>query len=315
MGGADTPNEVLRPRPAVAALESIPRGLLFAVVASMFAGPVVGVAVMGLLVTGTIGPSLAIGGTFALFVVVVVGGSIAAALVRSLTAEYRIYDDHVEVKQGLLSEEFQTVPRSKIHHAAVSGGLVERRFGVGDVELRTRRDDVDVTLQNIPTAETWYERLRPVESGQPVETSPQSLVPSLLRALPFVVLFVAFLAGVAAFVVGPLSPLGGSLVIGSVTVGAVVLAVAFLAGTWINVANTEYRFYDDHIERYQNGIELKRRFVATDDVKNVEFSRGLTERLFDVGTVAIEASWHDSPFHLRSVPDAKGLYDKLRQLG
>ena len=120
---------------------------------------------------------------------------------------------------------------------------------------------------------------------------------------------------VAAFVVGPLSPLGGSLVIGSVTVGAVVLAVAFLAGTWINVANTEYRFYDDHIERYQNGIELKRRFVATDDVKNVEFSRGLTERLFDVGTVAIEASWHDSPFHLRSVPDAKGLYDKLRQLG
>ena len=315
MSGTDTPNEVLSPQSTVAALESIPRGLLLAVVASMFLGPFVGVAVMGLLVTGTVGPGLAIGGTFALFVVVVIGGSVATALVKSLTAEYRIYDDHVEVKQGLLSEEFQTVPRSKIHHVAVSGGLVERRFGVGDVELRTRRDDVDVTLQNVPEAETWYERLRPVENGRKLEASPQSLVPSLLRALPFVVLFVGFLAGLAAFVLVPLSPLGGGVVVGAVAVSAVLLTVAFLAGTWINVANTEYRFYDDHIERYQNGIELKRRFVATDDIKNVEFSRGLTERLFDVGTVAVEASWHDGPFHLRSVPDAKSVYEKLRQLG
>lgn len=318
MSAPDDPQAVLRQRPAVAVLEAVPRTLGYALLAALFLGPFVGSVASVVLASGAVAPGRAVVGAFVGFGGLILAWAALTAGVATYGTEYHIYDDHVEVRKGLLEEERQTIPRSKIRHVRLSQGLLEQRFGVGDLNLRTRQGSVDVTLQNVDDAGTWYERLRPVNGGEPLETVQTHVGAMLIRGFPFAVMIVgtvAMFAFIGAWSLGGLLGPGGLLAAtGLVAAGAVLALVALTAGAWIRARNTEYRFHDDHIERHVDALGTERSFVETRYIRSVEYNHGLVERLWSVGTISIEAKWYSEPFRLETVHDAERMYEKLRQV-
>lgn len=319
MSESDQPYNVLSQRPAVAMADALLEATGVAVVITLLGGPFVGFVAFPHLTSGSVGPTVALGGTFAvvfaLFAVLNVGG----VLLGAYAAEYRIYNDRVEVDTGIVSDECETVSLDEIHRARLSQGLLESRDGVGDLHLETRGSGAaDVTLEHVEDAEWWYEQMRPVDAaGGPLETMTPSTPVVLLERIPAIVLitgFFAVFAGLSSTLVLGLAELSTDLVVGRVAAGFGVGVVALSAGTVLEARNTRYEFFDDHIERRLDRPWKRREFVHANHVENIEFTRGLSGRLFGVGTVAVESRAVSDAFELESIRNAKETYEKLRRV-
>ena len=52
-------------------------------------------------------------------------------------AGYRLDDDGIEIRRGVIWRSIIDVPRSRVQHTAVSQGPLERRFGLGTLVIHT----------------------------------------------------------------------------------------------------------------------------------------------------------------------------------
>lgn len=241
---------------------------------------------------------------------VVLGG--IRALVRHLTVEYRICENRVEIVTRGAHTRRKVLPRSQIRHVTLSAGVLAGHVGGGtlDIAVRGPHTKVDIRLREVRAANRWYEELRTVTGTVPRQTVSRAIAPGIVNLLAY--LFV----GVA--VVGTVTALGLTYSLVTVTpqllfLGAVLVCVTVLSAYHLYISGVKYVFYDDHIERRRIFVGTERSYVSAAELDEVEHARSLSERVFDVGTVSLSATWHDEPFHIRAVDDSLALYERLRE--
>jgi len=242
-------------------------------------------------------------------------GVVAASLwavVRHYTVEYRIYEERIEVVDGVFGRESRIAPRADIRYASLSAGTLADQVGGGDVVVTVHRDNTRfrLRLSDIGDAEAWYERLRPVESGEPMVAFSRRIGPSVLTTT-------AWLAGAVGCVATVLASVA-LLAVPSLSLsllGLWTLSVWAIGTVWyfIYVAGIEYRIHGDHIERCRIFFGTERTYAVVDHIDTVEHIRHVAEQLFDVGTVSVQMQWREAPFHLRSVDGSNEVYRELRQ--
>lgn len=305
---------MLKPNLVVGVFESGVKSIFAAILLSFFVGPVVPIALTALVMLPQIPVwTIAVVAVLGPFILVF-GGVVVHGIAKYYTSEYRIYSDQVEVKHGILSEEYETIPRSKIHHVKATSGIVEKFFETGDLHIKTSKGKADITLQNISNVEDWYEEFAPVSFSSPLKTVPMVALPKVLQSIPGIVLLVSVFSPFVLVGAVFISPFSLILTGGIVGATAVAVAVALVLTVWINARNYEYRFFSDHIESHRSGVTLERECVVTSDIKGVEYERGILDRFFDVGTISLNMKYRGDEFDLSSIGDSKAIYDKLRNL-
>jgi membrane protein YdbS with pleckstrin-like domain len=135
MDTAEVLGEYRRLDPRSVPAEQMSGWIMFAVVMSAWA---VGFALVWL--TGEAGLRLL------LWTVGLLGALLAPLLIWLATfwpplsyryASYRIDEQGIEIRRGVLIRTVTTVPRSRVQHTDVSQGPIERRFGLGTLSIYT----------------------------------------------------------------------------------------------------------------------------------------------------------------------------------
>src|SRR5690606_12628374 len=70
-----------------------------------------------------------------------VGGLVLASVCRYFTSHYRIEDDSIVIRSGLLPRQLRQVPFARIHNVALHQTLLHRMFDVAEVRLESAGGD------------------------------------------------------------------------------------------------------------------------------------------------------------------------------
>lgn len=137
---------------------------------------------------------------------------------------------------------------------------------------------------------------RPKRSAQFAAT----MLGGLFFAVFFVGIFGAIVGSALAAVVGSLSPvtaIGGVVLVFVVLFLGWTLANLYLGGTYYFLTEDKAIFYNENVG--ESDLE----YVRWDDVTNVEVDEGITDSLFDTGSVGIEAKGSDDiDYHYAKQP-------------
>lgn len=313
MGWESEPEAVISPSSFIGLLDSIPVALSTSILGTALLSPFAGRLTGMLPVAVDWTPLARLSVVFLPLFVAALAVAGLRAVGHRLATEYRIYDGKVEIRRGLVREQRQVLPRSKIQQVTVSGGVLAAHFGGGDIEITVRslNTKFDVTMRHVGTADHWYRHLRPVSGTQPVETVSRSIGPDLFRQAGYLTVTVGLFAGVVTLGT-VLGILGVSLP--SILLVALLVALAVLWRNFLYLASTKYHIFDDHIERHRIFFGRERSYVIAEQIEDVDHERSVLERLFDVGTIEIRASWREEPFYMRSVGEAEQISERLRQV-
>mgnify|MGYP006281241463 CR=1 FL=1 len=306
MGGT-----AVKPTVLVGTLNVVPIALASALVGAVPVTPLFDRVVLSTVAPAWGGPALV--PTFLVLALVGVGLAVCRAVVRHLTVTYRLTEDRIELVRRGWREQRTIVPRSQIRHVSLSAGVLEGHVGGGDVAITVRgpHTKVHVQVREVADAVHWYETLRTVSGDrEPRETVSQAIAPGLFKLLGYLAATLGLL--------GTLSALAAVLAFPGVNVSLILLVTVLLAGGLLAAyhlyaASVRYEIHDDHIERHRIFFGRERSYVVADEIDWVEYFRETSERIFDVGTVALTATWRDEPFRLRAVEGPKSLHDRIER--
>lgn len=144
------------------------------------------------------------------------------------------------------------------------------------------------------------------------------LKPKLVPTLPmYLILWVIFgtilglFVGVFGAIVASLAGRGdlfGMLMLGGTGGTLSVLLVLIV----LRIVTTEYRIYDDRIEREAGVVATNLKTLDLDTQYTVEYTQSLLDRLFGVGTVQFNTSGgEESELSVAHVSRARELYDEF----
>jgi putative membrane protein len=165
-------------------------------------------ALLGLIIAGSNNGN---GGLWGLAGVAI---AIGAGMLRWFTTSFRITDDQVQVRRGLLRRRLRAVSRDRVRTVDVSANPLQRALGLVRVTVGTgrsdRTSDGGLRLDGIDAAEAaplrdslLHERLRAAEAPTrpvPTETEIARLRPAWLRYAPFTLSGVITIGAVFGFV-------------------------------------------------------------------------------------------------------------------
>lgn len=149
--------------------------------------------------------------------------------------------------------------------------------------------------------------------------SPTVLRPNLVAALPstlFLLSIVVGFGGVFVAIVGGVLVAGlvGMWVFGPFILGTLLLTVlsVVVLSVLLNV-RTEYRIYEDRIERERGYVRPDEKTVYVENVIDVEYNRSILDRLVGTGSIRLSLSGGShGELQIRNVPHSKELIDQVR---
>jgi len=113
-----------------------------------------------------------LGFIFAIVLIPVMGLGILILLMMFLKARATklvIDDREILLEKGLLSKERTEFDIHKIRTVKVSQGLLDRMFGIGNIELYTSGDAPEVIVKSFPEPNRIRDIIKKVQHGEPID--------------------------------------------------------------------------------------------------------------------------------------------------
>ncbi|MBW8872277.1 MAG: PH domain-containing protein [Leifsonia sp.] len=102
--------------------------------------------------------------TGVVFVIAVVGAAITPRRVRAIG--YRLRDDDLLVRRGILFQRFAAVPYGRMQLVDINRGPLARALGLAELKLVTAASASNVTVPGLPMADAEHLRDRLVELAE-----------------------------------------------------------------------------------------------------------------------------------------------------
>ncbi|HJR92637.1 MAG TPA: PH domain-containing protein [Acidimicrobiia bacterium] len=242
------------------------------------------------------------------------------AIIRYLSTAYRLTDQTLDLRRGVLFKSSQSMPRDRVQTVAVTTPLIGRLAGVSTVEI-SAADTEDITLAYVSSAHA--ERLRrilearrhPADEGESEAEPEAARVP--LADLPFHRLFLYtvtngwLLLGVGTLIVGGVL----ALVFGFVLAP---FAVAVALGGWSGakaLGLVEFRSWlqADRIQVEAGLLSRRETEAPLARIQAIGVSRPLIRRL--VGQESVEMATGELSLGSDSLAITKGILAPLVEIG
>ncbi len=81
-------------------------------------------------------------------------------------------------------------------------------------------------------------------------------------------------------------------------------------------SQTEYRFFDDHLEYAEGFLNVENKSIQFDKVQESSMTRGVIQKTYGVGTIVLKTAGQspNSGIYLRDIESPEDIYDTVKQI-